>query len=130
MINAPLSTEPDEKAVVVYFIRPGGTIVPVDILNDDRAGSMTGSISGSSSIVEKPQQAHYSKFASRSDGGSNNASAESLFQRAWESGRLHGSDAAEQEALPSERVPEWILDNRDSRSPLLPEPGTEYYYQR
>ncbi|KAL2260299.1 hypothetical protein VTK26DRAFT_5721 [Humicola hyalothermophila] len=57
------SPKAGDKAVVIYFIRPNGRIVPLDILNDDRATSLRGSFSE----VERPPQAHLRECAARSE---------------------------------------------------------------
>ena len=94
---------PEDNAVVAYFIRPGGTIVPVDILAEDRPPrSWTGSISE----VEQPDP----RFA-RLGNEAQAPSAELLLDRAWASAQLQ-SDAAEHEALFSDLAPEWMYDNR------------------
>ncbi|KAK4132666.1 MFS general substrate transporter [Trichocladium antarcticum] len=94
----------EEKAVVAYFIRPGGAIVPVDILAESRPPrSWNGSI-------DEPERA-YSALGTRAGDEGRPPSAEALLERAWASGRLQ-SDVAEHEALFSDLTPEWMYDSR------------------
>lgn len=89
----------EEEAVVAYFIRPGGAIVPVDILADTRPHSWAGSMGE----VERPA----SGIAARLGNEAQLSTPELLLEQTWRSGGLR-SNAAEHEAMFTDLAPAWM----------------------